>query len=145
MTEVPDLIAADDDRVIVAGRFRLVQREAPRAGQGSDRIDELAGLRTILRQFPARGPFGQLGLKRAPGFGAADALAIMVEQLGIVTAGTQRFDQASRLPVGPVIYALVEGQDTDLAAPRNHAQTNHAWLFAFLTLIWVTPGGRSKG
>src|SRR5438270_419674 len=105
MTEVPDLIATDDDRVKVAGGFRLVQREAARTGQGGDRIDELAGLRTILRQFAARRPFWQLGLKRALGLGAANASAIMVEQLGVVTAGTKRLHQASRLPVGPVIDA----------------------------------------
>src|SRR3954451_6164267 len=99
MTEVPDLIAADDDRVIVAGGFRLVQREEARARQGRDRIDELADLRTILGQLAARRPLGQLGLKRALGLGAADAAAIMVEQLGVVPAGTQRLDQASRLPI----------------------------------------------
>src|SRR5206468_8733260 len=44
MTEIPDLVAADDDCVIVARRLRLVEREATRARQGGDRVDELAGL-----------------------------------------------------------------------------------------------------
>jgi hypothetical protein len=43
----------------------------------------------------------------------------MVEQLGVVTARTQRFDKAASLPVGAVVDALVEGENTHLRSRRH--------------------------
>ena len=109
MTEVPDLVAADDDRVIASRRGRLMQREAPGQGQPGDRVDEAAGLLRVALQFAPRSTPGERRLQRAATLRPANAAAVVVKQLGGVTAGTQRLDEASRLPVGTVVDAFVKG------------------------------------
>src|SRR5438270_6433372 len=99
VAEVPHLVAADDDRVVPAGGFRLVKRESRGTGQLSNRVDELACFLVVVAKLASGGSLRKLGLKRAFGLGAPDATAIMVEQLGVVTSRAQRLYQAARLPV----------------------------------------------
>ena len=110
----------------VAGRLRLVEREAAGQRQPRDRLGELAGLGRIMAKLAARSALGQPGLKRAARLGAADAGAIVIEQMRVEPAAAQIFDQAARLPVGAVIDALVEGENTHPFAVRHRAKESRA-------------------
>jgi hypothetical protein len=70
-------------------------------------------------------------------FRPADAAAVMVKQLGIMAARPQTLHQTACLPVGAVVDTFVEREDSDFQ-PACHPSTIVAWLFAFLTLIWIT-------
>src|SRR6185312_4130902 len=59
-------------------------------------------------------------------FGTPDAAAVVIEQLRVVTARAQGFDQAACLPVRSVIDALVESKDADLLAASGHARPMRA-------------------
>jgi hypothetical protein len=43
----------------------------------------------------------------------------VIEQLGIVAAAAQSLGKASRLPIGTVIDAFVEGENSDLFAAAH--------------------------
>jgi hypothetical protein len=120
MAEVPHLVAADDDRVIFGGRLGLVEGKALRQRELGDRLDEAAGLLGIGLQFADRCSVGELGLERAAQLGAADAAAVMVEQLDIVAAAAEALSEAARLPIGTVVDALVEGEDSDFLSLCRH-------------------------
>ena len=126
VTEVPDLVAADDDGVIVVHRLRLVQREAFRKRQRADRRPELACLGGIEPQFRTRRSLGQLGLQCATRFRAADALAVVVEQFGVVAVPSQPFDEAAGLPVGAIVDRLVKGEDANSFHATGHARPMRA-------------------
>ena len=114
MAEIPDLVAADHDRIIFARRLGLVQREALRQRQVGDGRDEPPGLRRILLELMARSSVRKRRLQRAVDLGAADAFAVMIEQLDLVTARAEPFGETVRLPVGAVVDAFVKGENTHL-------------------------------
>src|SRR5207248_683793 len=65
MTEIPHLVAADDDGVISLGGLGFMEREAPRARKPRDHVDEPAHLGPIAGELMRGGAFGKLGLQRA--------------------------------------------------------------------------------
>src|SRR5690348_16696007 len=99
MAEVPYLVAPDHDQVIGADLLRLLEREGAGQGKRGDRAAELPGLRRIAPQQAPRRAFRQLRLQGATQLRPPDVRAVVVEQLDIVSAASQPFHQAARLPI----------------------------------------------
>ena len=49
----------------------------------------------------------------------ANAFAVVVEQLRIMPARLERFDEAARLPIGAVVDALMKCEDSDFHRRNN--------------------------
>lgn len=114
VAEVPDLVAADNHRVMLARLLRPVEREARGLRQAIEGVQEGAGLGGVARQVGARGADGQLRLEGAVPLLAANLGVVVVEEKGVVACGAQALHQTAGLPVGAVVDATVQGEDADL-------------------------------
>ena len=113
MLEVPDLVAADNDRVIGARLAGAVEAEAPGQRQRCECRFECAALALVGGQVGPRRPFWQRRLEQAALLCTLDDLAMVVEQFGVVAHAAQPLHQATRLPIGTVIVAAVKGEDAN--------------------------------
>ncbi|HEY0313630.1 MAG TPA: hypothetical protein VGC56_14205, partial [Allosphingosinicella sp.] len=56
--------------------------------------------------------------------GATDAVAVMVEQLGVVAERARGFHETAGLPVRAIVDALMESENADFLPPRRHDRDN---------------------